>query len=916
MSRVYPRLYDRNLAYLGDLRTAKFGYKLKQVPLDTATITVPIEDAGQIGMRQFVELYDDDKRVELFRVARIADKSYKQGGTCKFACDQALCTLKDNLIPGYHEIGGVGMGLRACIEWVLARQSPVRWRLGRCDYDTYYQYSLEDTNLLVALLSLAEPLSDYMFTTDTTQIPWVINLVRLTDNDASELRYRRNMTQIRETVDEDGFCTRLYPYGYGEGVNKLTIADVNNGAPYLDAPTQVLYGVVEMPWTDATCTDAVLLKARAEALMREIQNPLTSFTVKALALSAISGEPLDRFVKGHMTRVVYTDYNIALRTRVVEIERPEVLGKPGDVTLTLSTAKADAATTIAELARKAQITELYSQGATTIDSDRLEVNCDAAHPAELEFFLARDYYRVNRVLIKLKVGRYRADSRAAKGGGATVATTSSGGGHATTTSDGGGSTQTSSSGGGAVLTTPAQTTSNRELNTGVSRNELGPLLDTESGGAGTTGNSGSGSTGVSRGADGPMLDTVSGGAGTTGNGGGGSTGVSRGASGPMTATDSGGASTTGNGGGGSTGLSRNESGAMTNTVSGGPTATGTGGPTSTGTGGPTATGVSRNDGGAMSQTGASSPGTTAASPGTSSAGDHDHTIGSHRHSSGGTHRHTISGDTYTSYNGAGDTTYTRPSCDTAGGHSHGTTAHSHTVNSHTHGMSHWHALDAHSHSVSQHTHSVAAHAHGMSHWHTYDAHTHSTPNHAHGMSHWHDYDAHTHSTPNHAHGMSHWHDYDAHTHSTPNHAHGMAHWHTIDGHNHTVPSFSLTLNAHTHEVNVPTHSHGINLPTHTHTTNLPDHTHGIEYGIFEGASVDEITVAVDGNVVPASAIVDSQVDIVPYLAKSDAGKITRETWHRVTVTPVPTGANPEGLCRITIYRHSQVFISGQAGGNF
>lgn len=723
MSRVYPRLYNRDLRYLGDLRTAKFGYKLKLTPLDTATITVPIEDAGQISMRQYVELFDEDKRVELFRVARIADKSYKQGGTCKFACDQVLCTLKDNLIPGYHEIGGVGMGLRACIEWVLARQAPMRWRLGRCDFDTRYQYSLEDSNLLVALLSLSEPLSDYMWSTDTTTVPWTLHLIRLTDDDASELRYRRNMTQIRETVDEDGFCTRLYPYGYGEGVNKLTIADVSGGVPYLDAPTQALYGVVEMPWTDATCTDATLLKARAEALLKDIQNPLTSFTVKALALSAITGEPLDRFAKGHMTRVVYTDYNIALRTRVVEIERPEVLGKPGDVTLTLSTAKADAATTIAELARKTQITELYSQGATTIDSDRLEVNCDKDHPAELEFFLARDYYRVNRVLIKIKLGRYRADSRAAKGGGGTQRTTSAGGGSTVTSSDGGGGTRTSTSGGATTVTTERTVTTTDAATWGP--------------------------------ADGQGSSKI-----------------------------------------------------YTNPAEG-----------NTGTSSPSTGNPSRS----------STYDTASAS---NSAGGHDHSVSIghyHKISNPGTSTVTLGASTYSfTTNSAGN--------------------HIHTGILHNHDMTHTHNVNSHSHSLG-----------------------------------------------------GHYHEYN--------------HYHRVEV-SLTIPAQSLKIPSHSHDVTIPAHSHRVTIDAHTHSVDVPDHTHAIDYGIFEGESVDEVSVSVDGNAVPAAAIVNSQVDVVPYLAKDGAGKITRETWHRVVVTPVPTAANPEGLCRITIYRHSQVFISGQAGGSY
>ena len=78
---------------------------------------------------------------------------------------------------------------------------------------------------------LLEPIPDAMIVTDTTERPWKLSVVRMTDEDASELRYpgiwRRSSRQL------DGFfCHTVFPRGYGEGVNQLTIRDVNGGVEY------------------------------------------------------------------------------------------------------------------------------------------------------------------------------------------------------------------------------------------------------------------------------------------------------------------------------------------------------------------------------------------------------------------------------------------------------------------------------------------------------------------------------------------------------------------------------------------------------------------------------------------------------------------------------------------------------------
>jgi len=135
-------------------------------------------------------------------------------------------------------------------------------------------------------------------------------------------------------------------------------------------------------------------------------------------------------------------------------------------------------------------------------------------------------------------------------------------------------------------------------------------------------------------------------------------------------------------------------------------------------------------------------------------------------------------------------------------------------------------------------------------------------------------------------------------------------------HYHIVPGIG-NLKDHTHTVSVPSHNHSFSLPTHTHTVSnhthnitIPDHTHDIKHGIYTlSTQPTAVTVNVDGNTVPITSTSGTDIDLVPYLAKDAGGKITRGTWHEVTITP-------NDLARVNATVISRLFISSRVGGKF
>ena len=114
---------------------------------------------------------------------------------------------------------------------------------------------------------------------------------------------------------------------------------------------------------------------------------------------------------------------------------------------------------------------------------------------------------------------------------------------------------------------------------------------------------------------------------------------------------------------------------------------------------------------------------------------------------------------------------------------------------------------------------------------------------------------------------------------------------------------------HGHNVRIPGHSHSVSIPSHTHSVTIPDHTHDIVYGIFEGTTARSVTILVDGNAVPASEISKREIDVSPWLAKDENGKITRNSWHEIQIVP-------DQLTRIEANLFAQVFIQSVGGGDY
>lgn len=457
-------LYDKDLAPIGPVSHAlRIGYEEKLNNLTTAQLVLPSNDEvvdDIVVPASFARIYDGEEDLGYFRFYKIPRDEHAPQGEILYELQSAQCTLLDDTLDGWHEIGGTGIDTRQVIEYILARQSKngvQRWVLGRCDFQAYFQYNFQDVTLLEAIMSLGEVLLEpFRFVFDSTAVPWTMHLIRESDDVIRQLTYNRNMTRIRRSID-GRVVTRLRGRGYGEGDNQLTIASVNGGLDYIDADDASMrkWGVRCGTHVDTRQTDPALLKAHMEQILIAGKQPTVSYEADAIDLWRQTGEDWDHIGVGSRVLVLDETLHESVSARVTGRKKHDVGGDPGSVAYTLDNSVADTAEELNEIRDKIGVHELYSQGATNMYSMQIADNADTAHPLVMRFYVPGNVLRINSCLMTWEIESFRTYITMAKAGG--------------------GGTRTSKEGGGATVTLPERTLRVTQVSAGATDTDGGTV---------------------------------------------------------------------------------------------------------------------------------------------------------------------------------------------------------------------------------------------------------------------------------------------------------------------------------------------------------------------------------------------------------------------------------------------------------
>jgi phage minor structural protein len=406
---------------------------------------------NELCQKYYYVRYDEG---ELYRITSVTKSSSNGQQIIRYFCEHVIATLIDDVIFGSETFGNLGFYTSNAINYILSKQTTTRWTLGTCDFRRQFEYTLENENLLAGLFSIANRFDvPYMWSYDTNVFPWRVSLkaIDTTQKPLFYIRAGKNILEPSETEETAEICTKLYCLGYGDGINQLTIKSVNDGIPYLLAEQEYIdrYGLISRIFTDKRFTDAQSLKERGQALLNELKTPRMTREFDVVDLYEMTKADYDKAEVGRIT--LLTDDNT--KTYITKITKR--LDEAGDLKIELSTKTADIASSIADLADRQRINEVYSQGATQIYAQSVQANATTTKGAILSFFIPAEMKIVNAVKAKITLNRFRSYSQATAGGGESIISSSSGGSSVVASNSGGSSSPTSSSGGSSTPTSNA-----------------------------------------------------------------------------------------------------------------------------------------------------------------------------------------------------------------------------------------------------------------------------------------------------------------------------------------------------------------------------------------------------------------------------------------------------------------------------
>lgn len=329
MSIRLPRLLDGSLQEKTRLTPLSLAVHLRLDPLSTAEMVLPAE-GDWVSPLDFVELYDENGSLGVYRVKAVEKMI---GQTRMVKLEHGFCTLQDGVIPAQGFMDTV----RGTIARLLACQPVQRWTVGDIEApeDLTIIFATEYVNLLEALETLLGMLPEgYALDFDQTVTPWKLHLRRLADLPFCEGRLSRNMTSVRYVQDGSRLCSRVYPFGAEVEEGRISLVPME-GVPYRESSLTEIMGVISRTFTTDLVFDVPSLREVADEYLSRHSIPEITMTVDGVDLSAVTGEEVDAFRLGRACQLAMPENDLLLTERVIAIDKPDVYGAPGQVTLTL-----------------------------------------------------------------------------------------------------------------------------------------------------------------------------------------------------------------------------------------------------------------------------------------------------------------------------------------------------------------------------------------------------------------------------------------------------------------------------------------------------------------------------------------------------------------------------------------------------
>lgn len=341
-----PCLLNAKMKPICDLHPLRLTVDQSLSPPSTAEMLLPPEE-NTVQVRDFIRIWDGFGESAIYRVVSIADD---HGLRRTLQLEHAIMTLSDEWVPSlaYSE------NTTTLLKRLLSYQTRIYWYIGEVEVDWALTLTAISPcqSIFAALSSLLDVLpQDYYLEFDQSRFPWQVNLKRMSTQVSAEGRLHRNLSSVRITQDASRLCTRVFPYGCGQGLDRVSLRDLL-GRDYLDCAAVRTWGVAARSFTSDQITDAQTLKSVAERYLERHCQPTVTIQLQGIDLSQTTAEPLDAFRLGQCFRLALPESDLYYQERIVAMHIPDVFGQPGLVTLTLANRQPSLSDELADLLRE------------------------------------------------------------------------------------------------------------------------------------------------------------------------------------------------------------------------------------------------------------------------------------------------------------------------------------------------------------------------------------------------------------------------------------------------------------------------------------------------------------------------------------------------------------------------------------
>lgn len=202
-------------------------WELRLNELGSCSFKIPLGDPflPEIVRFRFVEVWEEDRRIELFRIVKTKKVRSSGADYMLVTCVHCLDTLNDHVMKGVI----TQTGTAAALAYLMAAQPLAYWQLGTNDFAIAVSHIWTNYSILRALYAIPADWgdTDAVFTVDTTTFPWTLNVLIPDDTVTALVQPGRNTQLLERDEDATAMFTRLYAYGSGAGTDQLTIAPEN-----------------------------------------------------------------------------------------------------------------------------------------------------------------------------------------------------------------------------------------------------------------------------------------------------------------------------------------------------------------------------------------------------------------------------------------------------------------------------------------------------------------------------------------------------------------------------------------------------------------------------------------------------------------------------------------------------------------